>query len=194
MALEDTRDGRRLLRSFALADEAAERVRKGGMTMALKDQIPVFYNNEFVYPAPIAAAGLHDDDLVQLVPRGHPYPLRCVGDVHGGGECGSRRGTVCPVQSQPGHIHFTAPNSAGGDDLWSFPGTQALPAICHHHGAAVRGHVRESATPFGDGTIIGDCSCGAEYTVKQGADEYGALEAAHRLHVSAVTEKDGEHR
>jgi len=60
------------------------------------------------------------------------------------------------------------------------------------HGAAVPGHVRETATPgeFLDpprpGIILADCSCGAEYEVPQGDDEYGALEKAHRAHIAAV--------
>jgi hypothetical protein len=51
-------------------------------------------------------------------------------------------------------------------------------------------HVREGSsvgeflTPPRPGIILGDCSCGAEYEVPQGPDEYGALEAAHRKHVA----------
>jgi hypothetical protein len=58
------------------------------------------------------------------------------------------------------------------------------------HDAAVPGHIREAATvgEFLDepqpGIILADCSCGAEYTVPQGGDEYGALEKAHREHVA----------
>ena len=65
------------------------------------------------------------------------------------------------------------------DDLW--------------HDAAVPGHIREGATP-GEflappqpGVLLVDCSCGAEYTVPQGDDEYGAIEDAHRAHVATVT-------
>ena len=56
------------------------------------------------------------------------------------------------------------------------------------HDAAVPGHIREAATvgEFLDqpqpGIILADCSCGAEYTVPQGPDEYRALEKAHREH------------
>jgi hypothetical protein len=59
------------------------------------------------------------------------------------------------------------------------------------------GHVREAATPGEDldppqpGILLADCSCGAEYTVPQGRDEYGALEKAHREHIAAVTVKEG---
>lgn len=62
------------------------------------------------------------------------------------------------------------------------------------HDAAVPGHIREAATPgeYLDkprpGIILGDCSCGAEYEVPQGPDEYGALEKAHREHVAAIGE------
>jgi hypothetical protein len=148
--------------------------------------IAVFHNNEFVYPALKAAADLHDDDLVQTEPRDHPYPLRRISDVHDGSECGSRAGTRCPAQLEPGRIHFSADNGAGADRHYGFPADHPLPVICHHHGAAVRGHVRESIEVLNDGTIA-DCSCGAEYAAKQGADEYGGLEAAHRQHVAAVT-------
>lgn len=61
------------------------------------------------------------------------------------------------------------------------------------HDAAVPGHIREAATvgEFLDeprpGIILADCSCGAEYEVPQGDDEYGALEKAHREHVAAAT-------
>lgn len=64
---------------------------------------------------------------------------------------------------------------------------EALP-----HGAAVPGHVREAIAlgehldPPQPGIVLADCSCGAEYTVPQGPDEYGALEKAHREHVAAV--------
>jgi len=60
------------------------------------------------------------------------------------------------------------------------------------HDAAVPGHIREAATvgEFLDvprpGVILADCSCGAEYEVPQGGDEYGALEKAHREHVAAA--------
>jgi hypothetical protein len=53
-------------------------------------------------------------------------------------------------------------------------------------------HVREGSTvgefltPPRPGIILGDCSCGAEYEVPQGRDEYGALEKAHREHVAAT--------
>jgi hypothetical protein len=66
-----------------------------------------------------------------------------------------------------------------------------------HHGAGVPGHVRESTTPgeFLDsprpGVLLADCSCGAEYEVPQGDDEYGALERAHAAHVAAVATKEG---
>jgi hypothetical protein len=55
------------------------------------------------------------------------------------------------------------------------------------------GHVR-AAMPPGSllperpelaGLLLADCSCGAEYTVPEGGDEFGALEEAHRLHVAA---------
>ena len=60
------------------------------------------------------------------------------------------------------------------------------------HDAAVPGHVREAATvgEFLDvprpGIILADCSCGAEYEIPQGDDEYGALERAHREHVAVA--------
>jgi|SRR5450755_1660788 hypothetical protein len=64
------------------------------------------------------------------------------------------------------------------DDLW--------------HDAAVPGHIREAAT-LGEyldkprpGVILADCSCGAEYEVPQGGDEYGALEKAHHKHVATA--------
>ena len=63
------------------------------------------------------------------------------------------------------------------------------------HDAAVPGHIREAATPgeFLDkpkpGIILADCSCGAEYEVPQGDDEYRALEKAHREHIAAVSSK-----
>jgi hypothetical protein len=44
-------------------------------------------------------------------------------------------------------------------------------------------HSREGATPQDDGTLLGDCSCGAVYIVPQGGDEFGALEAAQAAHV-----------
>ena len=44
-------------------------------------------------------------------------------------------------------------------------------------------HEREGATPQGDGTLLGDCSCGAAYIVPQSDDEFGALEAAQAAHV-----------
>lgn len=46
------------------------------------------------------------------------------------------------------------------------------------------GHVREATTPMPDGTLLADCSCGAEYSVPQGGDEFGALEAAHARHAA----------
>lgn len=49
-------------------------------------------------------------------------------------------------------------------------------------------HVRETTTPLDDGTLLADCSCGAEYSVPQGGDEYAALEAAHAQHVEATKE------
>jgi hypothetical protein len=53
-------------------------------------------------------------------------------------------------------------------------------------------HEREAATvgefltPPRPGIILADCSCGAEYEVPQGGDEYGALEKAHKEHVAKV--------
>lgn len=46
-------------------------------------------------------------------------------------------------------------------------------------------HEREATTPMEDGTLLADCSCGAEYGVPQGGNEFGALEAAHAAHVAA---------
>ena len=43
-------------------------------------------------------------------------------------------------------------------------------------------HAREGATPQNDGTLLGDCSCGATYSVPQGGDEFAALEAAQAAH------------
>lgn len=43
-------------------------------------------------------------------------------------------------------------------------------------------HSREGATPQNDGTLLGDCSCGATYSVPQGGDEFAALEAAQAAH------------
>lgn len=60
------------------------------------------------------------------------------------------------------------------------------------HDAAVPGHIREGAsvgeflTPPRPGVFLVDCSCGAEYEVPQGGDEYGAIEEAHRAHVAAI--------
>lgn len=51
-------------------------------------------------------------------------------------------------------------------------------------------HVRETTTPMDNGTLLADCSCGAEYSVPQGDDEYAALEAAHTQHVE-TTEGSG---
>jgi hypothetical protein len=50
-------------------------------------------------------------------------------------------------------------------------------------------HMRETTTPMDDGTLLADCSCGAEYSVPQGGDEYAALEAAHAEHVAATEEE-----
>jgi hypothetical protein len=72
---------------------------------------------------------------------------------------------------------------SGDEELW--------------HDAAVPGHIREAATigeflsPPQPGIILADCSCGAEYTVPQGGDEYGALEDAHQAHVAAAAGGDG---
>ena len=49
-------------------------------------------------------------------------------------------------------------------------------------------HERVATTPVPHDAVIGgeliaDCSCGAEYRVSMGGDEYGKLEAAHRLHM-----------
>ena len=49
-------------------------------------------------------------------------------------------------------------------------------------------HVRETATPMDDGTLLADCSCGGEYSVPQRGDEFASLEAAHARHV-AETER-----
>ena len=43
-------------------------------------------------------------------------------------------------------------------------------------------HTREGATPQNDGTLLGDCICGATYSVPQGGDEFAALEAAQAAH------------
>lgn len=51
-------------------------------------------------------------------------------------------------------------------------------------------HQRETATPMGNGTILADCSCGGEYSVTQGGDEYGKLEAAHARHVADDEDDD----
>lgn len=76
------------------------------------------------------------------------------------------------------------------DDGWQlYERVEALP-----HGAAAPGHVREAMAlgedldPPQPGIILGDCSCGATYSAPQGGDEYGALEAAHRLHVTEVSQ------
>jgi hypothetical protein len=45
-------------------------------------------------------------------------------------------------------------------------------------------HEREATTPLDDGTLLADCSCGGEYSVPQGGDEYAALEAEHTRHVT----------
>lgn len=50
--------------------------------------------------------------------------------------------------------------------------------------AAPEPHVRETTTPMDDGTLLADCSCGAEYSIPQGGNEYAALEAAHAKHVA----------
>lgn len=36
--------------------------------------------------------------------------------------------------------------------------------------------------------ILADCSCGNSYWVTEGGDEYGKLEAAHKLHVAVMRE------
>ncbi len=48
-------------------------------------------------------------------------------------------------------------------------------------------HSREGATPQNDGTLLGDCSCGATYSVPQGGDEFAALEAAQKAHELGAT-------
>jgi hypothetical protein len=48
--------------------------------------------------------------------------------------------------------------------------------------AIMKKHVREAATPMEDGALVADCSCGGSYSVPQGGDEYGALEAEHARH------------
>jgi hypothetical protein len=61
------------------------------------------------------------------------------------------------------------------------------------------GHVIESVTPGADipdrpelaGFLLADCSCGAEYTVPEGPDEFGALEEAHKRHVAEATGREG---
>jgi hypothetical protein len=48
-------------------------------------------------------------------------------------------------------------------------------------------HVREGGTPFAyQSAIIVDCTCGAEFVVPSGGDEYGTMELAHRNHVNGV--------
>jgi hypothetical protein len=47
------------------------------------------------------------------------------------------------------------------------------------------GHIRETTTPI-DGQLISDCSCGAEYSVPWGGNEYAKLEQAHAAHVAAA--------
>lgn len=47
-------------------------------------------------------------------------------------------------------------------------------------------HVRETTTPMDDGTLLADCSCGTEYSVPQGGNEFAALEEAHARHVEAT--------
>jgi hypothetical protein len=76
------------------------------------------------------------------------------------------------------------------DNGWKlYERVEALP-----HGAAVPGHVRETTTPGEHldppqpSILLADCSCGAEYEVPQGGDEYGALEQAHRAHVTSARE------
>jgi hypothetical protein len=57
----------------------------------------------------------------------------------------------------------------------------------------VSAHVRESATltslldgEYPPGLIVADCSCGHEYLVAAGGNEYERLEAAQAEHVAAV--------
>lgn len=45
-------------------------------------------------------------------------------------------------------------------------------------------HQRESITPMGDGFLLGDCSCGATYSVPSGGNEMAALDEAARLHIA----------
>jgi hypothetical protein len=43
-------------------------------------------------------------------------------------------------------------------------------------------HQRDAVTPMPDGTLLADCTCGGTYSVRQGGDEYAALEAAQAQH------------
>jgi hypothetical protein len=77
------------------------------------------------------------------------------------------------------------------------PDCEPEPAGWAHVG--VPGHVRETTTPGSDipdhpelaGLLLADCSCGAEYTVPEGSDEFGALEEAHKRHVAEATGREG---
>lgn len=51
-------------------------------------------------------------------------------------------------------------------------------------------HIRETTTPMDDGTLLADCSCGGTYSVPQGGDEYGALEAEHARHAADPDAKE----
>jgi hypothetical protein len=46
-------------------------------------------------------------------------------------------------------------------------------------------HIRETTTPI-NGLLISDCSCGAEYSVPWGGNEYEKLEQAHAEHIAEL--------
>lgn len=58
-------------------------------------------------------------------------------------------------------------------------------------------HIREATTSTDllieggetehqSGQLLADCSCGGTYLAQAGGDEYGALEAAHAVHVNSA--------